>query len=46
MAHPDYCSALKENRFLSLTVHECSDLGLLVLLYMALFLITIISFAR
>lgn len=43
---PDDCSALKENLFLSLTVHGCSDQGLLVLLYMALFLIIIISFVR
>lgn len=41
-----HCSALKENLSLSLTVRGCSDQALLVLLYMALFLITIISFAR
>lgn len=41
-----FCSALKENLCLSLTVHGCSDRGLLVLLFMVLFLISIISFAR
>lgn len=44
--YPYYCSALRENLFLNLTGRVCSDQALLVLLYMALFLITTISFAR